>query len=78
MAKGRYSSGVLTVYCSTDVQKNLLDTPAVLQILSDVTAQAVGQSVSVRLEVGLPEGETHDKMQDLLLMGSKFGGFTVK
>lgn len=78
MAKGRYSSGVLTVYCSTDVQKNLLDIPAVLQILSDVTAQAVGQSVSVRLEVGLPEGETHDKMQDLLLMGSKFGGFTVK
>ena len=78
MAKGRYSSGVLTVYCSTDVQKNLLDTPAVIQVLSEVTAQAVGQSVSVRLEVGLPEGETHDRMQDLLQIGSKFGGFTVK
>lgn len=78
MAKGRYSSGVLTVYCSTDVQKNLLDTPAVLQVLSEVTGQAVGQNVSVRMEVGLPEGETHDRMQDLLQIGSKFGGFTVK
>ena len=78
MAKGRLSGGVLTVYCGSDVQKNMLDVPAVTQVLSEVTSQSVGQSVSVRFTVGTPEGDTHDKMQDLLQMGSKFGGFTVK
>ena len=78
MAKGRLSGGVLTVYCGTDVQKSMLDTPAVTQVLSEVTAQSVGRSVTVRFEVGIPEGEKRDKMQDLLQMGGKFDGFTIK
>ena len=77
-AKGRLSGGVLTVYCGSDVQKNMLDVPAVAQVLSEVTSQTVGQSIRIRFEVGSPGGETHDKMQDLLQMGNKFGGFTVK
>lgn len=78
MAQGRFSDGVLTVYCGTDVQKSMLDQSAVTQVLSEVTSQAVGQPVTVRFEVGGQAGEKHDKMQDLLQMGSKFGGFTVK
>ena len=78
MAKGRLAGGVLTVSCGTELQKNMLDTLAVTQVLSEVTAQAVGQPVTVRFEVGMPAGEKHDKMQDLLQMGSKFGNFTVK
>ena len=78
MAKGRLGGDVLTVYCGTDVQKNMLDTPAVTQVLSEVTAQSVGRNVTVRFEVGMPEGEKHDKMQDLLQMGGKFDGFTIK
>ena len=77
-AKGRLSGDVLTVYCGSDVQKNMLDVPAVTQVLSEVTSQTVGQSIRIRFEVGSPDGETHDKMQDLLQMGNKFGGFTVK
>ena len=78
MAKGRMANGVLTVYCGTDVQKSRLDTPAVTQVLSEVTAQSIGSPVTVRFLTGEPEGETHDKMQDLLEIGSKFGNFKTR
>ena len=78
MAKGRLSGDVLTVYCADDSQKHMLDTPAVTQVLSEVTGQSVGRSVTVRFALGVPEGEKHDKMQDLLRMGGKFDGFTIK
>ena len=78
MAQGRLSNGVLTVCCGTDAHKAMLDRPEVSAVLAEVTAQAVGQPVTVRFEVGGQAGEKHDKMQDLLQMGSKFGGFTVK
>ncbi len=78
MAKGRLADGVLTVYCATEVQKNMLESAAAVQTIADVTAEAVGQPVSVRLTVGEPEGEQHDRMRDLLQLGSKFDGFTIK
>lgn len=78
MAKGRLSGDVLTVYCGTDVQKNMLDQPTVTQVLSEVTAQSVGHPVNVRFLLGEPEGEKHDKMQDLLQIGSTFGNFKTK
>ncbi|MBQ9648444.1 MAG: DNA polymerase III subunit gamma/tau [Oscillospiraceae bacterium] len=78
MAKGRLSGGVLTVYCGTDIQKSRLDTPEVTRVLSEVTADAVGQPITVRFEIGTIEGEKHDKMQDLLQMSGKFDGFTIK
>ena len=43
-----------------------------------MTGAAVGRDVTVRLTVGEPEGEAHDKMRDLLQIGGKFDGFTVK
>ena len=79
MAQGEVKDGLLTVYCATEVQKNMLDQPAVTDVLSDVTSRAVGQEIRVRFVVGKRPGEKkHDKMQDLLRIGSKFDNFTVK
>ena len=79
MAQGEVKDGLLTVYCTTDVQKNMLDQQAVIDVLSDVTSRAVGQEIRVRFLVGQrPGAKKHDKMQDLLRMGSKFDNFTVK
>ena len=79
MAQGEVKDGLLMVYCTTDVQKNMLDQQAVIDVLSDVTSRAVGQEIRVRFLVGQrPGAKKHDKMQDLLRMGSKFDNFTVK
>ena len=78
MAKGRLSDGVLTVYCATESQKHMLDNAEAVKAIADVTAGAVGQPVSVRLTVGEPAGEEHDRMRDLLQLGSRFDGFTMK
>ena len=78
-ADGRLANGVLTVYCPTEVAKVMLDNPTVRTVLSEVTGQSVGQTVSVRFVVGAPEdGKKRDKFQDLLRMGSKFENFNIK
>ena len=79
MADGRLADGVLTVYCSTEVQKKMLDAEAVIRVLREVTEQSVGREISVRFTVGEPEdGKKRDKFQDLLRMGSKFDNFNIK
>ena len=78
MTKGRLSGGVLTVYCATDECKHMLDTPEVAAAIAEVTAQAVGGGITVRFLTGEPEGEKHDKMLDLLQIGSTFGSFEAK
>jgi len=78
MAKGRLADGLLTVYCATEQQKHMLEAPESMRALAEVTAEAVGRPVTVRLTVGEPEGESHDRMRDLLRLGSGFDGFTMK
>ena len=79
MAQGELKDGLLTVYCATDVQKNMLDQPAVIDVLQEVTSRAVGREIRARFVVGKrPGAKKHDKMQDLLRIGSKFDNFTVK
>ena len=78
LVSGRVSGGTLTVYCPSELQKSRLDAPAVIAVLSEVTAQTVGREIAVRFVIGEPEGQAHDKMQDLFQIGEKFGGFTVK
>ncbi|MBR3560183.1 MAG: DNA polymerase III subunit gamma/tau [Oscillospiraceae bacterium] len=75
---GVLSDGTLTVYCPSEIHKSRLDDPTVVSVISELVAQSVGQPVTVRFEVGDAPDDHHDKMQDLLRMGSKFGGFTVK
>ncbi len=78
LAKGRLVGGVLTVYCANDQGKNMLERHDAAGVIAEVTGAAVGRDVTVRLTVGEPEGEAHDKMRDLLQIGGKFDGFTVK
>ena len=79
MAQGDVKDDLLTVYCSTEVQKSMLDQNAVTDVLSEVTSRAVGREIRVRFLVGeRPGAKKRDKMQDLLRMGSKFDNFTVK
>ncbi len=76
MAKGQLDAdGLLTVYCGNEQVKHMLDVPDVAKALSEVTAQAAGRDVTTRFVLGEPEGEKHDKMQDLLQIGNKFGNF---
>ena len=78
-AEGEVKDGLLTVYCTTEVQKAMLDQQVVIDVLSDVTSRAVGQEIRVRFLVGpRPGAKKRDRMQDLLRMGSKFDNFTVK
>lgn len=78
-AEGEVKDGLLTVYCTTEVQKAMLDQQVVIDVLSDVTSRAVGQEISVRFLVGpRPGAKKRDRMQDLLRLGSKFDNFTVK
>ena len=78
-AQGEVKDGLLTVYCTTEVQKAMLDQQVVIDVLSDVTSRAVGQEIRVRFLVGpRPGAKKRDRMQDLLRMGSKFDNFTVK
>ena len=78
-AEGEVKDGLLTVYCTTEVQKAMLDQQVVIDVLSDVTSRAVGQAIRVRFLVGpRPGAKKRDRMQDLLRMGSKFDNFTVK
>ena len=77
--EGEVKDGLLTVYCTTEVQKAMLDQQVVIDVLSDVTSRAVGQEIRVRFLVGArPGAKKRDRMQDLLRMGSKFDNFTVK
>ena len=79
MALGDVKDDLLTVYCSTEVQKSMLDQKVVTDVLSEVTSRAVGREIRVRFLVGeRPGAKKRDKMQDLLRMGSKFDNFTVK
>lgn len=79
MAQGDVKGDLLTVYCSTEVQKSMLDQKVVTDVLSEVTSRAVGREIRVRFLVGeRPGAKKRDKMQDLLRMGSKFDNFTVK
>ena len=78
-AEGEVKDGLLTVYCTTEVQKAMLDQQVVIDVLSDVTSRAVGQEIRVRFLVGpRPGAKKRDRMQDLLRLGSKFDNFTVK
>ena len=78
-AEGEVKDGLLTVYCTTEVQKAMLDQQVVIDVLSDITSRAVGQEIRVRFLVGpRPGAKKRDRMQDLLRMGSKFDNFTVK
>ena len=78
-AQGEVKDGLLTVYCTTEVQKAMLDQQVVIDVLQEVTSHAVGQEIRVRFLVGeRPGAKKRDKMQDLLRMGSKFDNFTVK
>ena len=76
--QGVLSGGVLTVYCPSEIHKSCLDDPAVIGVISELMSPIVGQAVTVRFEVGAAPDDHHDKMNDLVRMGSKFGGFTVK
>lgn len=79
MAQGDVKDDLLTVYCSTEVQKSMLDQKVVTDVLQEVTSRAVGREIRVRFLVGeRPGAKKRDKMQDLLRMGSKFDNFTVK
>ena len=78
-AEGEVKDGLLTVYCTTEVQEAMLDQQVVIDVLADVTSRAVGQEIRVRFLVGpRPGAKKRDRMQDLLRMGSKFDNFTVK
>ena len=78
-AEGEVKDGLLTVYCTTEVQKAMLDQQVVIDVLADVTSRAVGQEIRVRFLVGpRPGAKKRDRMQDLMRMGSKFDNFTVK
>ena len=78
-AEGEVKDGLLTVYCTTEVQKAMLDQQVVIDVLSDVTSRAVGQEIRVRFLVGpRPGAKKRDRMQDLMRMGSKLDNFTVK
>ena len=78
-AQGEVKDGLLTVYCTTEVQKAMLDQQVVIDVLQEVTSYAVGQEIRVRFLVGeRPGAKKRDRMQDLLRMGSKFDNFTVK
>ena len=79
MAQGAVKDDLLTVYCSTEVQKSMLDQKVVADVLREVTSRAVGRDVRVNFIVGeRPGAKKRDRMQDLLRMGSKFDNFTVK
>ena len=79
MAQGDVKDDLLTVYCSTEVQKSMLDQKVVTDVLSEVTSRAVGREIRVRFLVGERPGEKkRDRMQDLMRMGSKFDNFTIK
>jgi len=78
VAKGQLVGNVLTVYCANDQGKHMLETAHAAEVIAEVTGAAVGEPVTVRLAVGEPEGAAHDKMRDLLQIGEKFDGFTVK
>ena len=78
-AQGEVKDGLLTVYCTTEVQKAMLDQQVVIDVLQEVTSHAVGQEIRVHFLVGpRPGAKKRDRMQDLLRMGSKFDNFTVK
>ena len=69
-AEGEVKDGLLTVYCTTEVQKAMLDQQVVIDVLSDVTSRAVGQEIRVRFLVGpRPGAKKRDRMQDLMRMG---------
>ena len=52
MAQGDVKDDLLTVYCSTEVQKSMLDQKVVTDVLSEVTSRAVGREIRVRFLVG--------------------------
>ena len=79
MAQGTVKDDLLTVYCTTEVQKSMLDQQVVTDVLREVTSRAVGREIRVRFLVGeCPGAKKRDRMQDLMRMGSKFDNFTVK
>ena len=79
MTRGEIKNGILSVYCGNELQKKMLDQPSVTDVLAELTSQAVGQELQVRVLVSAADGmKKPDKLQDLLRMGSKFDNFTVK
>ena len=79
MAQGTMKDDLLTVYCTTEVQKSMLDQQVVTDVLREVTSRAVGREIRVRFLVGeCPGAKKRDRMQDLMRIGSKFDNFTVK
>ena len=79
-ACGDVEGDVLIVRCGDDLTRDMLDCPAVAQVLCEVTGAHLGRSVQVRFIIGKADkaisGE--DRLEALIRTGSKFDSFTVK
>ena len=79
-ACGDMEGDVLIVRCGDDLTRDMLDCPAVAQVLREVTGEHLGRSIQVRFIIGKADkaisGE--DRLEALIRAGSKYDSFTVK
>ena len=79
-ACGDVEGDILLVRCGDDLTRDMLDCPAVAQVLCEVTSEHLGRNVQVRFVIGTADkaisGE--DRLEALIRAGSKFDSFTVK
>ena len=79
-AGGVLEGDVLAVRCGDELTKEMLDCPAVADVLKSVTGQRLGRPVAVRFTMGpagSPDAPPPDKLEELIRRGSKLDHFTV-
>ena len=79
-ACGDVEGDVLVVRCGDDLTRDMLDCPAVAQVLCEVTGEYLGRNVQVRFIIGKADKaiSAEDRLEALIRTGSKFDSFTVK
>ena len=79
-ACGDLEGDVLIVRCGDDLTRDMLDCPAVAQVLCEVTGEHLGRNVQVRFIIGKADKaiSAEDRLEALIRTGSKFDSFTVK
>ena len=80
MVKGSMEGTVLTVWAQSDFVKDMIDKPGVTALVEKAVSDLSGETCRVLVKVGAPptpteapEGEKHDKLDDLLALGQQFG-----
>ena len=77
-ASGSLQGDLLTVACENELAKEKLSSEVVATVLREVTSAHTGREIRLAFQVGRQETAKQGSVSELIALGDRFGGFTIK